>query len=134
MKPVSTFAKRHPGINGVATSTSRYLDLCVTWDAVPKPQRLSLAAQALNSFDQVFVLCSEFRHFTRRHDGADIPNPGRVAHLAGRSLVPVHRCLLARKVIVHDPTIPTREHPLLVWLAILKTPEVLQNLGLVTIG
>ncbi|MDE2828662.1 MAG: hypothetical protein OXN20_00935 [Gemmatimonadota bacterium] len=29
---------------------------------------------------------------------------------------------------------PTRENALFVWLAVLKTPEIRQNIGLITIG
>ena len=69
-----TSAKRHPGINGIATAASRYLELCVAWNTVPKPCRFSFASEALDLFNQVFVPFLEFRQFIRRHYRAYIPN------------------------------------------------------------
>ena len=133
MKSVSTSINRHLSINRIATAASRYLELCVAWNTVPKPCRFSFASEALDLFNQVFVPFLEFLQIARRH-GPYIRYTCRVAHLAERHFVTVHRSLFARKVIVHQQAIPTCENALLVWLAVLETPEVFQNIGLITIG
>ena len=134
MKSVSAAISGHLSIDRIATSASRYFDLCVTGDTVPNPQRLSLTSQALDLFNQVFVAFLKFFQLARSHHGTDIRYTIRVTHLAERHFVTVHRSLFARKVIVHHQTIPTRENALHVWLAVFKTSEVRQNIGLITIG
>ena len=74
-------------------------------------------------------ISSRCSQLARSHHGADIRYTGRVARLAERLLVPIHRSLFTRKIVVHKQTIRTCENAILVWLAILKTPEVRQNLG-----
>ena len=124
----------HLSIDRIATAASRYFVLCVAWDTVPNAQRLSLASQALDLVNCVFVAFLKFAQLARSHHGADIRYTWRVAHLAERLLVPIHRSLFTRKIVVHKQTIRACENAILVWLTILKTPEVRQNIGLVAIG
>lgn len=134
MKSVSAAINRHLSIDRIATPASRYLDLCVAGDAVPNSRRFSFASQALYLFDQVFVAFLEFLQLTRNDHGTYIRYTCRVAHLTERLFVTIHRAFFTREVVVHQQAMPTRENALHVWLAILKTPEVCQNIGLVIIG